>query len=53
MICTEWEKGKLTAFEALKNLGEMVEKVGEDHALEVMNAVRKKVEEDSDLRKKP
>ena len=35
IICVELEKNKLSPWEARKNLTEMVEKIGPEHALEV------------------
>jgi hypothetical protein len=35
LICVEYEKGKLKIGEAIKNLSEMRELIGEDHAKEV------------------
>lgn len=33
------DKNKLSPWEAKKNLGEMVEKIGQDHAIEVENKI--------------
>jgi hypothetical protein len=41
IICIEFEKGRMTAKEARRALGEMVEAVGPDHAGEVERALRK------------
>lgn len=35
IICVELDKNKLTPWEARRNLGEMVEVIGEEHAREV------------------
>ena len=35
IICVELDKNKLTPWEARRNLTEMVEKIGDEHALEV------------------
>ena len=35
IICIELDKNKLTPWEARRNLGEMVEVIGEEHAREV------------------
>lgn len=35
LICVEWEKGKLTFSEAIRNLGEMSQDLGEEHVEEV------------------
>lgn len=39
IICIEMDKNKLSPWEAKKNLGEMVEKIGQDHAIEVENKI--------------
>jgi len=36
LICVEFQQGKLSVFEARKNLSEMVEKVGVEHVVEVI-----------------
>jgi hypothetical protein len=41
IICVEFEKGRTTAKEARRALGEMVPKVGAKHAEEVERALRK------------
>src|SRR5271168_5363488 len=40
IICVEFEKGRMTAKEARRALGEMVPKVGAEHAEEVEHVVR-------------
>lgn len=45
IICIELEKDKLSPLEALINLGEMAEVVGQDHVLEVLDLVKEKEEE--------
>jgi hypothetical protein len=40
IICVEFEKGRMTAKEARRALGEMVTKVGAEHAEEVERALR-------------
>ena len=45
IICVELEKDKLSPLEALINLGEMAEVVGQDHVLEVLDLVKEKEEE--------
>ena len=39
IICIEMDKNKLSPWEAKRNLGEMVEKIGQDHAIEVENKI--------------
>lgn len=39
IICIELEKNTLSPWEAKKNLSEMVEKIGQDHAIEVENKI--------------
>lgn len=39
IICIELEKNKLTPWEAKRNLREMVEKIGPEHAREVENKI--------------
>lgn len=39
IICVELQKGTLTPWEAKRNLGEMVEKIGQEHAIEVENTI--------------
>jgi hypothetical protein len=40
IICVEFEKGRMTAKEARRALGEMVAKVGDAHADEVERMLR-------------
>lgn len=40
IICLDFEKGRMTAKEARRALGEMVPKVGAAHAAEVERALR-------------
>ncbi len=35
LICVDFQRDKLTAFEAKRALGEMREKIGDEHAREV------------------
>ena len=39
IICVEMDKNKLSPWEAKRNLSEMVEKIGQDHAIEVENKI--------------
>lgn len=39
LICIEYEKQRLTTREALRNLGEMIDSVGPEHAAEVVKKV--------------
>ena len=39
IICVELDKNKLTPWEARKNLTEMVDKIGDEHAREVENKI--------------
>lgn len=39
IICIDFEKGKLSPFEAFRNLGEMSEKIGEKHTEEVIQLI--------------
>tara|TARA_R100000008_G_C3536509_1_gene142329 strand:- start:603 stop:791 length:189 start_codon:yes stop_codon:yes gene_type:complete len=47
LVCIEFQKGKLTAFEAKRNLTEMYVDVGLEHTLEAL----KVIEEVEDLEK--
>ena len=47
LICVEFQKGKLTTFEAKRNLREMHSSVGVDHVLEAL----KLIEDVDDLEK--
>jgi polyhydroxyalkanoate synthesis regulator phasin len=40
IICVEFEKGRMTAKEARRALGEMVSKVGAKHAQEIERSLR-------------
>jgi hypothetical protein len=42
IICVELEKDRLTTIEASRNLGEMVEVIGEEHVFEVLDLIREK-----------
>ena len=42
LICVHFEAEKLTAMEALNNLDEMAESIGEEHAKEVTSMILKK-----------
>ena len=46
IICIEMEKNKLTPWEAKRNLGEMVEKIGAEHAREVENKISEAIFEE-------
>ena len=39
IICDDLEKNRLTPWEAKRNLGEMVETIGQEHAIEVENKI--------------
>lgn len=39
IICVEMDKNRLSPWEAKRNLSEMVEKIGQDHAIEVENKI--------------
>lgn len=39
IICIEMDKSSLSPWEAKRNLKEMVEKIGQDHAIEVENKI--------------
>ena len=43
IICLDLEKGLLTPWEAKRNLGEMVDKIGQDHAIEVEKIISKAI----------
>ena len=47
LICIEFQKGKLSAFEAKRNLTEMYDEIGFEHTLEAL----KIIEEVEDLEK--
>ncbi len=40
LICVEFERDRMTVFEARRALGEMVEKIGKEHADEVEEMLR-------------
>jgi hypothetical protein len=44
IICLEFEKGRMTAKEARRALGEMVSKLGTEHAEEVERTIRDREE---------
>ncbi len=46
IICVEMDKNKLSPWEAKKNLGEMVEKIGQEHAIEVENKISEAIFEE-------
>ena len=46
IICIEMEKNKLTPWEAKRNLREMVEKIGPEHAREVENKISEAIYEE-------
>ena len=43
IICVDLEKNKLSPWEAKRNLTEMVEKIGPEHAREVENKITEKI----------
>ena len=45
IICIEMDKNKLTPWEAKRNLSEMVEKIGQKHAIEVENKISEAIYE--------
>lgn len=47
LICVDFEKGKLTTKEARRALGEMVEKIGPEHAAEVERKLEEAEAEDA------
>jgi len=54
LICIEFQKGKLTAFEARRNLTEMYADIGFEHTLEALQIIEEvedleKVKEGEDL----
>jgi hypothetical protein len=53
IICLEFEKGRMTAKEARRALGEMVAKVGAKHAEEVERTLREADEAAAAGRGKP
>ena len=50
IICVEFEKGRMTVNEARRALGEMVPKVGAEHAEQVERALREAEDTDATLR---
>tara|TARA_B100000287_G_C20064185_1_gene555745 strand:+ start:113 stop:286 length:174 start_codon:yes stop_codon:yes gene_type:complete len=55
LVCIEFQKGKLTAFEAKRNLREMHTNVGTDHVLEALQIIEdvedlEKVKDGHDLK---
>ena len=55
LICIEFQKGKLSAFEAKRNLREMHSNVGADHVLEALKIIEdvddlEKVKDGPDLK---
>lgn len=46
IICLEMEKNKLSPWEAKRNLSEMVEKIGAEHAREVEDKISKAIYEE-------
>jgi hypothetical protein len=47
IICIDIEKGKLTAFEALQNFGEMQTQLTQKHAEELATKIIKAINEES------
>ena len=45
IICIEMDKNKLSPWEAKRNLSEMVEKIGQKHAIEVENKISEAIYE--------
>tara|TARA_Y100000593_G_C4310100_1_gene337939 strand:+ start:189 stop:365 length:177 start_codon:yes stop_codon:yes gene_type:complete len=48
IICVEFQSKKLTPFEAVRNLSEMQEIVGEEHVKEVLNLIIERDKEESE-----
>lgn len=46
IICIEMDKKKLSPWEAKRNLSEMVEKIGHEHALEVDRKISEAIYEE-------
>ena len=53
IICVEFEKGRMTAKEARRALGEMVPKVGAEHGEEVERVLREAEEKAAASPRKP
>jgi len=49
IICIELDKNKLTPWEARRNLTEMVEKIGQGHAIEVERKISEAIIEEINL----
>jgi hypothetical protein len=49
IICIELDKNKLTPWEARRNLTELIEKVGQDHAIEVDRKISEAIIEEINL----
>lgn len=49
IICVELDKNKLSPWEAKRNLGEMVEKIGLEHTREVENKISDLIFEEINL----
>lgn len=49
LICVEFERDRMTVFEARRALGEMVEKIGEEHAEEVEEMLREAEKEKDEI----
>ena len=50
IICVEMEKNRLSPWEAKRNLTEMVEKIGEEHAREVENKISQAIYDEINLK---
>lgn len=49
IICTELDKNKLSPWEAKRNLTEMVDKIGYEHAREVENKISELIYQEIDF----
>ena len=52
LICVEYQKGRMTIGEARRALGEMREKIGEEHTDEVREMLQKAESEEADTQDK-
>lgn len=50
IICIEMDKKNLSPWEAKRNLVEMTEKIGQDHAIEVENKISEAIYEEINLK---
>ena len=48
LICVEYQKGKMTIGEARRALGEMREKIGDEHTDEVRDMLKKAKKEEGE-----